>query len=179
MAVHAEQSAGQNPAYRPAGYFFRCAFRLRFAEPAGTRAIPILPKGYVLRRAEQAPPRRVLLLSGSLSFRTTLRMDTAMQIAGLIRMANQITSFFEPYPKSEALDGIAKHIHNTWDRRMRDAMQVLIKDGGEGLHPLFTEAMRDYFEGPKSPGRKANVDSREQAPVGAQPSFADGGGDAG
>ena len=71
----------------------------------------------------------------------------------LIRMANQITGFFEVYPKSEALDGIAKHIHNLWAPRMRNAMKDIIEAGGEGLNPLFIEAMRDYFKGPKSDGR--------------------------
>ena len=100
-----------------------------------------------------------------------------MESAHLIRMANQITNYFEVYPKSEALDGIAKHVHNTWERRMRNAMKVIIEAGGEGLRPLFIEAMDDYFKGPKSDGRRATVDPRERAPQGAQPSFADGGGD--
>ena len=102
-----------------------------------------------------------------------------MERAQLIRMANQITRFFEVYPRSEALDGIAKHIHNTWERRMRNEMRAIIEAGGEGLNPLCMEALNDYFKGPKSDGRKATVDPREQAPQGAQPSFADGGGDAG
>jgi formate dehydrogenase subunit delta len=95
----------------------------------------------------------------------------------LIRMANQITGFFEVYPKSEALDGIAKHIHNLWAPRMRNAMKDIIEAGGEGLNPLFIEAMRDYFKGPKSDGRRVTVNPRERAPRGASPSFADGGGD--
>jgi formate dehydrogenase subunit delta len=102
-------------------------------------------------------------------------MDSAI----LIRMANHITTFFEAYPKTEALDGIAKHVHNTWERRMRDAMKGIIDTGGTDLNPLFFEAMSDYFKGPKSDGRKAMVDPREEQPKGAQPSFADGGGDAG
>lgn len=102
-------------------------------------------------------------------------MDNAI----LVRMANQITSYFEVYPKAEALDGIAKHIHNTWERRMRDALRGLIEAGGNGLKPLFVEAMDDYFKGPKSGGRKVYVQPSEQAPRGASPSFADGGGDAG
>lgn len=102
-----------------------------------------------------------------------------MESADLIRMANQITEYFEIYPKSEALDGIAKHIHNTWEPRMRNSMKDIIEAGGEGLKPLFIEAMRDYFKGPKSDGRRVTVDPREQAPDGGQPSFADGGGDAG
>ncbi|WP_045834989.1 formate dehydrogenase subunit delta [Hyphomicrobium sp. 99] len=102
-----------------------------------------------------------------------------MERAHLIQMANQITEYFEVYPKPEALDGIAKHIHNTWERRMRDAMKNIIDAGGDDLKPLFLEAMGDYFKGPKSEGRRATVNPREHAPGGAQPSFANGGGDAG
>lgn len=102
-----------------------------------------------------------------------------MDSAPLIRMANQIASYFEVYPKTEAVDGIAKHIHNTWDRRMRDSMLAIVSAGGEGLNPLFVDAMNAYFAGPRAPGRKVIVDPREPAPHGAQPSFADGGGDAG
>ena len=46
-----------------------------------------------------------------------------MNSADLVRMANQITDFFEVYPKSEALDGIAKHIHNMWEPRMRNELR--------------------------------------------------------
>jgi formate dehydrogenase subunit delta len=102
-----------------------------------------------------------------------------MNSADLIRMANQISDFFQPYPKVEALNGIAKHIHNSWDPRMRDAMKSIIDEGGEGLRPLFVEAMQDYFKGPQSDGRPVTVDSRKKSPDGGEPSFADGGGDAG
>src|SRR5437868_3427781 len=102
-----------------------------------------------------------------------------MKSADLNRMANQIAEFFRPYPKSEALHGIAKHVHNTWNPRMRDTMKVIIEAGEEGLEPLFVEAMLMYFKGPKSDGRIATVNPRKQKPDGAEPSFADGGGDAG
>lgn len=102
-----------------------------------------------------------------------------MESEHLVRMANQITSFFEVYPKNEALDGIAKHIHNSWDPRMRDAMVEIVRSGGKGLNPLFVEAMELYVKGPNTPGPKASVNPRVQAPRGANPSFADQGGDAG
>jgi formate dehydrogenase subunit delta len=102
-----------------------------------------------------------------------------MKNADLIRMANQITDFFEVYPKTEALDGIAKHIHNMWEPRMRNELKAIIEAGGEGLKPLCLEAMHDYFKGPKSDGRRSNVNPRTHAPAGGKPSFADGGGDAG
>ncbi len=100
-----------------------------------------------------------------------------MNSADLIRMANQITDFFEVYPKPEALDGIAKHIHNMWEPRMRNELKVIVESGGEGLKPLCMEAMRDYFKGPKSDGRRATVNPSTKAPKGAAPSFASGGGD--
>jgi formate dehydrogenase subunit delta len=80
-------------------------------------------------------------------------MDNAI----LIQMANQITGFWSPYPKGEALESIAKHIHNSWEPRMRDQMKTIIDNGGEGLSPLFLEAMADYFKGPKSPQKSAPV----------------------
>ncbi len=78
-----------------------------------------------------------------------------MQSSDLVRMANQITDYFSVYPKAEALDGIAKHIHASWEPRMRNALKAHIDAGGEGLSPLFLEAMADYFKGPKSPASKA------------------------
>jgi formate dehydrogenase subunit delta len=56
-------------------------------------------------------------------------------------------------------------------------MKSIIDAGGEGLQPLFIEAMRDYFMGPKSSGRPVIVDPRKRAPDGGEPSFADGGGE--
>lgn len=71
----------------------------------------------------------------------------------LIQMANQITGFWSVYPKSEALESISRHIHSSWDPRMRDQMKTIIDEGGHGLSPLFIEAMKDYFKGPKAPGK--------------------------
>jgi formate dehydrogenase subunit delta len=102
-----------------------------------------------------------------------------MKRADLVRMANQITEYFSVYPEAEALHGIAKHIHNTWERRMRDELKSIVDDGGEGLKPLCVSAMRSYFDGPNSNGRKVKVNPSKNAPGGAAPSFADGGGDAG
>jgi formate dehydrogenase subunit delta len=102
-----------------------------------------------------------------------------MKSADLTRMANQITDYFEPYPKAEALDGIAKHIHNMWEPRMRNELKAILDDGGNGLKPLCIEALHIYFKGPNGAGKKAAVNPREKAPEGAKPSFADGGGDAG
>jgi formate dehydrogenase subunit delta len=104
-----------------------------------------------------------------------------MESADLIRMANQITDYFSVYPKAEAIDGIAKHIHASWEPRMRNALKAYIEKDGEGLQPLFLEAMADYYKGPKSPVKVDPSDSKGKGgePKGAEPSFAKGGGDAG
>jgi formate dehydrogenase subunit delta len=78
-----------------------------------------------------------------------------MKSSDLVRMANQISDYWSVYPKAEAIDGIAKHIHASWEPRMRNVMKEHIDKGGEGLSPLFLEAMADYFKGPKSPASKA------------------------
>jgi len=103
-----------------------------------------------------------------------------MQTSDLVRMANQIAAYFEAYPKQEALDGIAMHIHNFWEPRMRNELKAYLDKGGEGLSPLFLEAMESYYKGPKSPVKQAVMQNQNKtAPQGAMPSVADGGGDAG
>lgn len=78
-----------------------------------------------------------------------------MNDTDLIRMANQITAYFAAYPKSEAVDGIAKHVHLFWDPRMRNQLKAYIDKSGKDLEPLFLEAAQDYFKGPKSPAAKS------------------------
>lgn len=68
-----------------------------------------------------------------------------MDIAKLVRMANQIGQFFEAMPeRAEALDGIATHIQKFWEPRMRRELLGAI-DGGDataaGLLPLVREAI--------------------------------------
>jgi formate dehydrogenase subunit delta len=64
-----------------------------------------------------------------------------MENRDMIRMANQIAAFFEAYPRTEALEGIARHIKNFWDPRMRKQLNAYIEGGGEGLSPLVIAAL--------------------------------------
>jgi len=102
-----------------------------------------------------------------------------MEIRDVVRMSNQITDFFAVYPKDEALNGIAKHIHATWEPRLRNVLKAHIETGGAGLKPLCLEAMTVYFRGPKTPNARRVDPTRSDSPTGAEPSFAVGGGDAG
>ena len=53
---------------------------------------------------------------------------------------------------------------------MRNELKAHIDKGGEGLSPLFLEAMADYFKGPKSPLKVAppSKDRRGQLTSGTE-----------
>jgi len=66
-----------------------------------------------------------------------------MHIDSLVRMANQIGSFFEAMPnRTEALEGIASHIKKFWDPRMRRELLAHVEnDGGADLSSFVAEAL--------------------------------------
>ena len=64
-----------------------------------------------------------------------------MENRDMIRMANQIAAYFEAYPRTEALEGIAKHIRLFWDPRMRTQLVEYVDGGGQDLSPLVITAV--------------------------------------
>lgn len=68
-----------------------------------------------------------------------------MDIQHLVKMANQIGSFFAAYPDSElAKQEIAGHVKRFWDPRMRAAIRGHLENSGvHGLSPLVAAALRD------------------------------------
>jgi len=60
----------------------------------------------------------------------------------LVHMANQIAAFFRSYPHDVAVAGIAGHIRQFWERRMRDQLAAHVAAGGEGLDPLVIAATK-------------------------------------
>lgn len=61
----------------------------------------------------------------------------------LVYMANQIATFFKSMPEDEARAGVAKHINDFWDPRMRQRLHGILENGGEGLSPLVLSAASD------------------------------------
>jgi len=59
----------------------------------------------------------------------------------LVYMANQIASFFQTMPRDEGVDGVAKHINDFWEPRMRRQFFEIADAGGQGLLPLVIEAL--------------------------------------
>ena len=58
----------------------------------------------------------------------------------LIRMANQIATFFMSQPEEVRAEGVATHINKFWEPRMRRQFFEHLDRGGEGLLPLVLEA---------------------------------------
>lgn len=58
----------------------------------------------------------------------------------LVYMANQIAKFMETRPHAEGVEGVASHINDFWEPRMRRQFFEIIDTGGEGLRPLVLEA---------------------------------------
>jgi hypothetical protein len=64
----------------------------------------------------------------------------AQGIAKIVRMANQIGTFFESKPHEEGVHGVAEHINKFWEPRMRRHFFEVVDAGGEGLKPIVIEA---------------------------------------
>jgi len=63
----------------------------------------------------------------------------------LIRMANQIGTFFQSQPdRAEALEGLANHIAKFWEPRMQREFRALLDAGGEGVLPIVREALQKH-----------------------------------
>ncbi|MBA3040065.1 MAG: formate dehydrogenase subunit delta [Alphaproteobacteria bacterium] len=60
----------------------------------------------------------------------------------LVRMANQIATFFLSQPEAVRVEGVANHINKFWEPRMRRELFEHIDKGGEGLLPLVMEASK-------------------------------------
>ena len=58
----------------------------------------------------------------------------------LITMANQIARFMESKPHAEGVSGLASHINDFWEPRMRRQLFEVLDAGGDGLRPLVLEA---------------------------------------
>ena len=66
----------------------------------------------------------------------------------LVKMANQIGTFFEAMPdRAEGLDGIATHVKKFWAPRMREQMQAhyLATGGADG----YDDCTFHLFEKPQ------------------------------
>ncbi|MGR8979139.1 MAG: formate dehydrogenase subunit delta [Gammaproteobacteria bacterium] len=65
-----------------------------------------------------------------------------MKIEKLIKMANDISDFFDAESNKElAAEGVKKHIQRSWDPRMRSEIIDYYKHDGKELSPLAKAAV--------------------------------------
>jgi formate dehydrogenase subunit delta len=75
-------------------------------------------------------------------------MSHATNNSNLVKMANQIESFFRSEPDHDAaIAGIENHIKRFWDPRMRKAIIAHVESGGDGLGELAKAAIRKCAQG--------------------------------
>jgi len=90
-----------------------------------------------------------------------------MDIHQLIKMANNIASFFEAEPdRSKGAKAVADHLKNFWEPRMRrEILHYAAEQGGTGLNELVLEALRIHGEliAPKSEASQPLVMSVEES----------------
>ena len=63
-----------------------------------------------------------------------------MSAEKITRMANQISMFMETKPEAEGVAGLANHINDFWEPRMRRQFFEIVDAGGAGLRPLVLKA---------------------------------------
>lgn len=84
----------------------------------------------------------------------------------LVRMANDIASFFQAYPPEEAAAGIHDHIRSFWTPKMRETLRTAAADGTPGMHPLVVHAMTELPHA-RNPADKEAAGPAELGEIGA------------
>ena len=58
----------------------------------------------------------------------------------MVRMANQIATFFKTQPGADAADKVASHLRDFWEPGMRSQLRAHVAAGGAGLDPVVVAA---------------------------------------
>ncbi|MFN2306450.1 MAG: formate dehydrogenase subunit delta [Paracoccaceae bacterium] len=59
----------------------------------------------------------------------------------MVRMANQIATFFKTQPGADAAAKVRDHITDYWEPRMRQQLCDYVSAGGEGLDAVVVRAV--------------------------------------
>ncbi len=58
----------------------------------------------------------------------------------LVRMANQIATFFRSQPGTDQAARLAGHLRDYWDPSMRATLKAHVADGAEDIDPIVRDA---------------------------------------
>ncbi len=61
--------------------------------------------------------------------------------SALVRMVNQIAANYGHLPADEAAERVAEHLRLFWAPAMRSQLAAWVRQGGEGLDPVSTDAV--------------------------------------
>jgi hypothetical protein len=75
----------------------------------------------------------------------------------IVRMANQIGTFFSSKPHEEGVAGTAEHVNKFWEPRMRRHFFEVVDAGGAGLLPIVREAAARIRRPAEPPSNAANA----------------------
>lgn len=64
----------------------------------------------------------------------------------MVRMANQIATFFHSQPGSDGATRVARHLKEFWEPRMLEQLYAHADAGGAGLDPMVAEAVAQLRE---------------------------------
>jgi len=68
-----------------------------------------------------------------------------LNVQHLVKMANDIASFFEAEPdEAKAAKGVAEHLKNFWAPRMRRQILEYVDGGGAGLKKIAVRAIETH-----------------------------------
>ena len=65
-----------------------------------------------------------------------------METRDMVRMANQMATFFKPYGTAEGSKELAAHINNFWEPRMRAKFFEYLEAPENDLDPMVLEAAK-------------------------------------
>lgn len=86
----------------------------------------------------------------------------------IVRMANQIGTFFQSKPHQEGVEGVAEHINKFWEPRMRRMFFELLAEGDAGFLPIVIDAAAKVRrpDAPQGTGPGAGADANCGGPGG-------------
>ncbi|GAN48216.1 formate dehydrogenase subunit delta [Methylobacterium radiotolerans] len=85
-------------------------------------------------------------------------MSAVTQADKLVRMANQIATFFRSYPEEEAVAGIQKHIKAFWTPKMIAHLEAALPEQGDRIDGYVRRALHGAEPAADSPVRPATRD---------------------
>ena len=88
-------------------------------------------------------------------------MSAVSQEDKLLRMANQIATFFRSYPEEEAAAGVHKHITAFWTPKMVSKHEAALPAMGDRADDLVQRALRGAEPQAESPVRPATRDPQK------------------